>query len=521
MPLLGPLIDRTIAINDRLREQRERLLPVSASKHQERQLKRLLRKAAYTAFGRHYRFYNILMEDDVIRAYRESIPIFNYNSIQEQWWNKALNGEANICWPGSTKYFALSSGTSESSSKRIPITGDMIRAIKRASVKQILSARHFGFPPEIFEKRVLMLGGSTDLNKRGKYFEGDLSGISAKKIPYWFQVFYKPGRKIAQEKDWDKKLNEIAEKAGSWDISIIVGVPAWIQIMLERIIEWYDLENIHELWPNLICYVHSGVSFEPYRSGFKKLFGKKVIDINTYLASEGFIAFTDRPDTEGMKMLLTNGIFYEFIPFNEENFDEHGELKQGAKALYIGEVSEGIPYALLLSTCAGAWRYLIGDVVQFTSVARSEIIITGRTKHYLSLTGEHLSVDNMNHAIEMVNDELSINIREFSVAGIPYQGLFAHQWYIGCDDPVDQELLRKKLDEHLIKLNDDYAIERKSALKEILVTVLPTTVFMDWMRKQGKLGGQHKFPRVLKKKQLEDWLQFLSESTDFQSIEAK
>ncbi|MEP7127443.1 MAG: GH3 auxin-responsive promoter family protein [Chitinophagales bacterium] len=511
MPLLGPLIDRTIALNDRLKEQRNRLLPVSILKHQERQLKRLLRKAAFTEFGKHFRFYNVLMHHDVMSAYRETVPVFHYNSILENWWQRTLNGENNICWPGRTKYFALSSGTSESGSKRIPLTIDMIRAIKRASVKQILSGRHFGFPPEIFEKRILMLGGSTDLNKRGKYFEGDLSGISAKKIPFWFQVFYKPGKKIAQEKDWEKKLNEIARKAPGWDISIIVGVPAWIQIMLERIIEYNDLENIHEIWPNLLCYVHSGVSYEPYRTGFKKLFGKKVVDIDTYLASEGFIAFADHPKAQGMKLLLTNGIYYEFVPFDDDHFDANGDMLPDAKALHIGEVEERKPYALLLTTCAGAWRYLIGDVVQFTSVALAEIIIVGRTKHYLSLTGEHLSVDNMNRAIELVNEELNINIREFSVAGIPYEGLFAHQWYIGCDDPVDAKMLRDKLDQHLIALNDDYATERTSALKEVLVDVMPTSIFMEWMRQQGKLGGQHKFPRVLKKKQLEDWLNYLAQ----------
>src|SRR4030095_2857227 len=236
MPLLGPLIDRTMALNDRFKVQRDRFLPVSPLKHQDRQLKRLLRKAAFTEFGKQFQFYDILRHDNVFRAYREQVPVYDYNSIYDTWWSKTLNGELNVCWPGRTKYFALSSGTSESASKHIPLTSDMIRAIKRASVKQILSARNFNFPAETFEKRILMLGGSTSLNKRGNYFEGDLSGISAKKIPYWFQVFYKPGKKIAQEKDWDKKLNEIARKAPLWDISIIVGVPAWIQILLERVI---------------------------------------------------------------------------------------------------------------------------------------------------------------------------------------------------------------------------------------------------------------------------------------------
>ena len=507
--LLGPLIDRTIAINDRFKEQRRRLLPVSAVKQQERQLKRLLRKAAFTEFGKYYRFYEILMAHDIRNAFRERVPVFHYNTIFVQWWHKILEGKYNVCWPGRTKYFALSSGTSESASKRIPLTSDMIRAIKRASVKQILSARNFDFPPEIFEKRILMLGGSTTLHKQGTYFEGDLSGISAKKIPYWFQVFYKPGRKIAREMDWDKKLNEIARKASSWDVAIIVGVPAWIQIMLERVIEYNDLENVHDIWPNLMCYVHSGVSYEPYRAGFKKLFGKPVIDIDTYLASEGFIAFADHPESRGMRLLLSNGNYYEFIPFDDDHFDENGEVRPNVQSLHIGEVEEGKPYAILLSTCAGAWRYLLGDVIEFTSKEKPEIIIVGRTKHYLSLTGEHLSIDNMNRAVEMINEELNIDIREFTVAGIPYEGLFAHRWWIGCDDPVSANVVKEKLDTHLKKLNDDYAIERASALKEVFVEILPAQTFIDWMQFHGKMGGQHKFPRVLKGAQLADWESFL------------
>ncbi|MBA3648690.1 MAG: GH3 auxin-responsive promoter family protein [Chitinophagales bacterium] len=509
MPLLGQLIKRTIVLNERLKVQRNRLLPVTPLRQQEKQLKRLLRKAAYTRFGIHYRFHDILYSENILKTFQERIPLYDYNSILDQWWNRTLNGEDNVCWPGKTKYFALSSGTSESSSKRIPLTGDMITAIKRASVKQILSGKNFNLSPATFEKTIVMLGGSTTLNKRGSYFEGDLSGISAKKIPFWFQVFYRPGKKIAKEKDWDRKLNIIARRARRWDVSIIVGVPAWIQIMLERIIELNHAKTIHDIWPNLSVYVHSGVSFEPYKNGFKKLFGKAMVDIDTYLASEGFIAFQDNSESSGMRMLLNNGIYYEFIPFNETNFDSNGNQLPEARAFHIGEVEEDIPYALLLTTCAGTWRYLIGDVIKFTSKTRAEIIIVGRTKHYLSLTGEHLSVDNMNRAIEMVANDLHIEIREFTVGGVPYEGLFAHQWYIGCDDTVDTKTFRQKLDNYLCQLNDDYATERTSALKEVMVQILPTHYFLDYMRIQGKMGGQHKFPRVFKKEQLDDWMKFL------------
>lgn len=504
--LLGQLIKRTISLNQRLSVAQSAPL-----KQQQKMLRRLLRKAAYTKFGLHYRFSEILRAENLIPAFQQHVPVHNYNSIYNQWWHRSMEGEENVCWPGRTKYFALSSGTSESASKRIPLTGDMIRAIKRGSIKQILSSRSFNLPAAVYEKKILMLGGSTALNKRGDYFEGDLSGVSARKIPYWFHVFYKPGRKIAKEKDWDKKLSEIARKASQWDVSIIVGVPAWIQIMLEKIISYNNVENIHDVWPNLEVYVHSGVSFEPYREGFKKLLGRPITYQNTYLASEGYIAFVSRPESKSMRMMLSNGIFYEFVPFDEEHFDEEGEIRSDVRAYHIGEVEEGKPYALLLSTCAGTWRYLLGDVIQFVDKQRSEIIITGRTKHYLSLTGEHLSVENMNQAIRKVSEEMNMDVREFTVAGVPYEGLFAHHWWVGCDTTVDAAIFRQRLDNILRELNDDYAIERTSALREIFVDIMPNSYFLEWMQQKGKLGGQHKFPRVLKGHQLEEWERFLEE----------
>jgi hypothetical protein len=210
-----------------------------------------------------------------------------------------------------------------------------------------------------------------------------------------------------------------------------------------------------------------------------------------------------------MRLVLNNGIFYEFVPFEDENFDANGEIKPDAKTLMIDEVEEGKEYAILLSTCAGAWRYIIGDVIKFTSVEESEIVITGRTKHFLSLCGEHLSVDNMNKAIELVSNELNISIKEFTVAGIPHDTLFAHHWFIGTDDKVDKKLLRDKLDAHLQILNDDYAVERSAALKDVNIDVLPVQYFYDWMEHKGKVGGQNKFPRVMKKVQLEEWQSFL------------
>jgi hypothetical protein len=449
-----------------------------------------------------------------VNKFRATVPVHDYNSIYAQWWNKALHHQENVCWPGQVKYFALSSGTSESSSKHIPVTREMVKAIQRTSIRQIISLGGYqGLPDDIFSKGILMLGGSTHLNQKGSYFEGDLSGITASKIPFWFQHFYKPGKKIAQETDWSAKLEEIVETAPQWDIGILVGVPAWCQLLLEKIIERYQLKNIHELWPNLTIYVHGGVSFEPYRKSFDSLVAKPLTCIETYLASEGFIAYQDEQDNRSMKLVTNNGLFFEFVPFNEENFNGDGELVRKPKTLLIDEVKLDEEYALLLSTCAGAWRYLIGDVIKFTNVEKAEIIISGRTKHYLSLCGEHLSVDNMNKAIEMVSDELDIRINEFTVAGIKHGSMFAHKWFIGTDDHVSDVELKFLIDSKLKMLNDDYRVERTSALKDISIEILPHQVFLSWMESKGKIGNQNKFPRVMKNHQLEEWEQFVAAQT--------
>jgi hypothetical protein len=233
--------------------------------------------------------------------------------------------------------------------------------------------------------------------------------------------------------------------------------------------------------------------------------------METYLASEGFIAFQAYPNRKSMRLVLNNGIFYEFIPFNEKNFDDDGKLKADVETLKIDEVQENVEYALLLSTNAGAWRYMIGDVIKFVSVDESEIVITGRTKLFMSLCGEHLSLDNMNKAIELVEDEFKIDIREFTLLGERAGSLFAHHWYIGTDDPVDEQKLRERIDYHLMQLNDDYKVERSSALKEVRIKVLPTHIFYDWMEAQGKVGSQNKFPRVLKKEKAQLWKNFLAE----------
>lgn len=486
-------------------------LPENNIRQQQlRVLKKLLRKARFTEFGQHYRFDEILLSKSSIEKFKELIPIHDYNKIHKEWWHKTLENKPDICWPGKIQYYALSSGTSEASSKYIPVTNDLLKGNKMVMIKQLLSLRTYQDIPVLsIGKGWLTIGGSTHLQKQKGYYAGDLSGITQIKAPFWFQPFYKPGKKIAKNRDWDKKINEIVEKAPEWDIGFIVGVPAWIQLTIEKIIDRYNVKTIHDIWPNLAFFVHGGVAFEPYKKGFEKLLAKPLNYIETYLASEGFIAFQDRQYAKGMRLVTSQHIFHEFIPFDQKNFDGDGNVVAHPEVLMIDEIEEGKDYALLLSTSAGAWRYLIGDTVRFVNKERAEIIITGRTKHFLSLVGEHLSVDNMNKALQKATEEMNISIPEFTVAGVPFEGFFAHHWYVACNDSVDKNELCSRIDNHLKILNDDYAVERKSALKAIFLDVLTEDDFMEFMRKKGKIGGQHKFPRVLKGKMLDDWQKFI------------
>jgi hypothetical protein len=509
MAIIGTLLKKGIRLRESLEQEYSAPLEL-----QKQVLKKLLIKAEHTQIGKKYRFEQILKtfrtnDDSFYQVYSKNLPIYDYNKIYEEWWCKLKNGEKDITWPGTIRYFALSSGTSGAPSKYIPITKNMVKAIRKTGVRQILSLSKYDLPDSLFTTGILMLGGSTDLEFNGTYFSGDLSGITASKLPVWFQRFYKPGKKISKNKDWGDKINQIVENAPKWDIGIIVGVPAWLQILIEKIIQKYQLKHIHEMWPNLQIFVHGGVSFDPYKKGFEKLIGKPLIFMETYLASEGFIAFQALPNRKSMRLVLNNGIFHEFIPFNADNFDDHGELKDHVKTLAIHQIEENKEYALLISTCAGAWRYLIGDVIKFVSKEENEIVITGRTKHFLNLCGEHLSVDNMNKAIETVSQQLNIEIREFTVMDEPHGSLFSHHWYIGTQDKVDQKEIRSILDQTLCNINDDYAVERKHALKEVKISIIDPDVFIQYLKSQGKEGGQTKFPRVIRGLGIENWNEFV------------
>lgn len=505
MAILNTILSEVVKLGKPLRQSNNG----DGAKKQEKILLKLLDQAKNTEFGRYNNFSRILKSKQAIIEYQESVPIVDYDTIYDSWWHKSVEGEPNVCWPGKVKYFALTSGTSIASSKKIPITSERLKSILRTSTNQLLTLSDYDLPKSFYNKSMLMLGGSTNLVEVGNHFEGDLSGILSNKLPIWFNHFYKPGKKIASERDWNEKLELIVKSAKDWDVGVIAGVPAWIQILIERIINYYKVDNIHDVWPNFKFYIHGGVHFEPYKQSFESLLGQPIHFQETYLASEGYFAYQNGTKSEFMELVIHQGTFYEFIPFNDDNFYQDGSLKDNPETLLLDQVKTEIDYAMVISTNGGAWRYIIGDTIKFKSLDKYEIIISGRVKHYISLCGEHLSVENMNDAIKYVAEKFNISIKEYTVSGFSSGKMFAHKWFIGSNDDVDEGILKTALDNKLKELNDDYKTERTYALTNVILKVLPVEMFYDWMKENGKEGGQHKFPRVLNKERLVDWEQFL------------
>jgi hypothetical protein len=480
-----------------------------AGKAQQDELEKLLKKAKDTLFGIHYDFKSILEADDIQKAFAEKVPYFDYNKLNSEWWSKMHQGEEDVTWPGKPPYFALSSGTTGKSSKRIPVTEDMVEAIRNAGIKQVSALSHFELPSDFFEKDIMMLGSSTDLHEEGDHMEGEISGISASNIPSWFQRYYKPGKEIAKIDEWDERVQKIAENARDWDVGAISGIPSWTELMMKKIIEHHKVDNIHEIWPNLQVYASGGVAFEPYEKSFNALLAHPLKVIDTYLASEGFLAIQERPDSHSMKLILDNGIYFEFVPFKPEYINEDGSLKDEAPVIPLSEVEEEQDYVLLISTVSGAWRYLIGDTVKFTDVERHEIRITGRTKFFLNVVGSQLSVNKMNDAIQELEEKFDIKIPEFTIAAVRIDEEFYHSWYLGTDSDIEEERLAKALDEVLQEANKNYKVARSKALKGVKVTTVPPDLFPEWSGANKKKGGQVKMEKVMKEEKFAEWEAFV------------
>ncbi|NNE54602.1 MAG: GH3 auxin-responsive promoter [Flavobacteriales bacterium] len=507
MAFLGKIIQKTIDVASSLQSQ-----PIPAEAQTE-VLKELLEKAKGTQFGKHYGFEEILKSEDPIKSFKKKVPLHDYDKISKEWWHKTVEGQPDVCWPGEVTYFARSSGTTGSSSKRIPVTDDMLAAIRSTGIAQVLTLSDYDIPADFFEKDTLMLGSSSDLDENGGRLEGEISGISTSNIPFWFQGFYKPGDEISQIDDWDARVQRIAEEAPNWDIGAISGIPSWIELMLKKVIDHHGLKNIHEIWPNLTVYTPGGVAFEPYRESFEKLLDHPLIYIDTYLASEGFLAFQARPETTSMKLRFEEGIFFEFIPFEEEYFDEKGGPLKDAPTLTIDQVETGVDYAIIISTVSGSWRYSIGDTVQFTDVERAEIKITGRTKFFLNVVGSQLSVNKMQAGVAEVEKEFDIVIPEFTVAAVRVEGEYYHKWVFGIEgeDFPSEEKMAEALDEALQNLNKNYSVARGKALEGVEVIAVPVEQFYAFNEHTNKKGGQVKTVRMMDEDDFKEFESFVTQ----------
>lgn len=504
MPVIGEIIKKAISLGEKITGEK------SPAETQNETLHSLLEKAKHTAFGKYHAFDQILAADYPAKAFSEKVPYHDYDSIYNQWWKKQREGHKDITWPGLNRYFAVTSGTT-SASKYIPVTEDMLESIRKTGLKQIMSLSKYDLPSDFFERQIMMLGSSTALKENSGFLEGEISGISASRIPFWFKNYYKPGEEISSIADWDERVQKIAEEARKWDIGSISGIPSWIELMMKKVIEYHQVDNIHEIWPHLSVFTPGGVAFEPHRKSFEKLLAHPLIYIDTYLASEGFLAFQNRPDTAAMELVLDNGLYFEFVPFTPENMTEDGAVDQKAKALTIGEVEQGKDYILLISTVAGAWRYMIGDTVMFTDIERAEIKITGRTKFFLNVVGSQLSVYQMDKGIEAVQEKFDLTIPEYTVAAVKRNGEYIHHWYLGIEEgTADDVQVAQFLDNYLQENNKNYKVARHKALKDVKVTLIPAAQFFDYNEKQKKKGGQVKFPRVMKAEDFKEWEDFLA-----------
>lgn len=505
MKIIGRLIKKTTELGYRRINRK-----MVGHQHQEVVLKSLMTKAKQTDFGIFHRFDKLLSRRDVLSQFQEQVPIQDYEAFFESWLKKTIEGKNDVTWPGKIKYFALSSGTTGSPSKRIPVSMDMIRSFQRSSIRQYAILHALDLDEYFFGASGLAVGGSSKLKKIGARYEGDLSGILKKHTSILVKPITKPNNKIAQISDWNEKLNAMVEQAPKWNIGIIAGIPSWCVMLMERIVEKYDLKSIHDLWPNLRVYAHGGVYMDPYVERLIKISSKPIFLLDTYLASEGYFAFQTSPEEEGMKLLLNSGIFFEFIPFDSRYFNEEGELISDRNALSLSEVKEGVDYALVISTNAGLWRYLIGDLVRFVDIRDHRIIISGRIKQFLSLCGEHLSLDNINQGLKMLNSPSPLVGPEFTIV-VDKVGQ-CHHWFFELVSPhLDTKQVIRELDGYLCQLNDDYASARKYNLSFPKVTTVPRGTFYQFMQSFSKFGSQTKMPRVLNEQQTANWYEFLSQ----------
>ncbi len=457
----------------------------------------LLQSARKTEYGKLYDFKKI----GSVKEFQETLPLQTYEDIKP-WVEKLREGEKNLLWPGETKWFAKSSGTTSDKSKFIPVTKESLENCHFRGGKDVIALFLKNCPEsKILLGKSLTLGGSHSINNfSNKSYYGDLSAILIENIPSWTQFIRIPPPEIALLEEFEEKIEKIIENSLNENVTSFAGVPSWYLVMLKRILEKTGKSNILEIWPNLELFIHGGVNFDPYREQYKKIIPSQGMHyMETYNASEGFFAIQDNLSQRDMLLMLDYGIFYEFIPMKEWGSDH-------PKVLTLEEVETDQNYAMVISTNGGLWRYIIGDTIRFTSTAPYKIRISGRTRHFINAFGEELIIDNAEQALKIACQQTGAVIHEYT-AGPVYMGegqKGAHQWIIEFEkEPQNAGHFITSLDNALKTINSDYEAKRHKNMTLELphLIIAPKGTFYLWMKNRGKIGGQNKIPRLANDRQ--------------------
>ena len=458
---------------------------------QEELLIRLVNTAKNTEFGKEKNFSSITN----YKEFTANVPIQKYESI-EPLIERCRKGEQNLFWPTNIRWFAKSSGTTNAKSKFIPVSDEALEYCHLKAGKDMLCLYiNNNEDTQMFTGKGLKLGGSTAIYEDNNSYFGDLSAIITENLPFWADFSSAPSQEVALMAEWETKMEAIIDETINENITSLVGVPSWMLVLLNRVLEKTGKDNILEVWPNLEVYFHGGVNFNPYREQYKKLIPKKGFKYyETYNASEGFFGLQDRNNSDELLLMLDYGIFYEFIPMDE--YDGENSV-----AIPISEVKKGINYAVVITTNGGLWRYLIGDTVKFTSLDPYRIKITGRTKHFINVFGEELIIENAEEALKMACKKTKAQIKDYTVGPIFMKDdkSGGHEWIIEFTKaPKSLEYFTELLDNALKSINSDYEAKRYNNMTLSMPKVHQARegLFYDWLSFKGKLGGQHKVPRL-------------------------
>jgi len=450
----------------------------------------LLETAKHTQIGKEHGFSSISSYYD----FKQNTPLRTYEDLSS-YIQQSIAGKDDVLWPGKTQWFSKSSGTTDAKSKFIPVTHEAIQECHYKGGKDLLSIYYHNNPnAKLFSGKHLILGGNTSLNKLSadSYF-GDLSAIIVKNLPFWAEIRRTPSREITLMENWEEKIDKMAKACLEEDVKIIAGVPSWMLVLLNRIIEVSQGKKLTEIWPNLELYMHGGVNFVPYLNQFQSLIDTPKLNYyQTYNASEGFFSLQNENKATDMLLMLDYGIFYEFIPMDKFN-------GTNSETIELQQVELDKNYALVISTNGGLWRYIVGDTVKFTSLSPFKIKVTGRTKHFINAFGEELIIENTDLAITKACKETHSGFKEYTVAPKYLEGnkKGAHEWVIEFStEPASLTEFTQILDDTLCELNSDYEAKRKMILHTPIIHSVATNTFRNWLKEKGKLGGQNKIPRL-------------------------